>query len=245
MSPTVTTFLFEAVNVLVLAAVLSWLFFNPVRKTLSDRRDALAAEKLEADERLQQAEMTREEINHERSALQAELHNMRAQSLASAQAEAAQVLDKARADGEQQIQNMRRQADGMLSANELRLADAAAAAAANCLAHLLHTIQAPELEAALLRAACQQLTELPREAILPLTVSSAAPLDESSRAMICVAAGQQQERLSFLVDADLGVGVRIATAHGVIDLSSKGLAAFARQSLVAAFHETMDSNDGN
>ena len=41
MSPTLTTFLFEAANFLVLAAVLGWLFFKPVRQALADHRAGL------------------------------------------------------------------------------------------------------------------------------------------------------------------------------------------------------------
>ena len=38
MNETLATFLFEVANFLVLAVVLAWLFFNPVRKVLADRQ---------------------------------------------------------------------------------------------------------------------------------------------------------------------------------------------------------------
>ena len=42
MSPELTNFLFEAANVLTLAAVLGWLFFEPVRAQLDKERAARA-----------------------------------------------------------------------------------------------------------------------------------------------------------------------------------------------------------
>ena len=40
MSPTVTTFLFEAANFLTLAPLLGWLFFQPVSDAIQGRRSA-------------------------------------------------------------------------------------------------------------------------------------------------------------------------------------------------------------
>ncbi|NJN47909.1 MAG: hypothetical protein HC808_17125, partial [Candidatus Competibacteraceae bacterium] len=46
------TFLFEAANFLVLAGVLGWLFFKPVRQALIDRQVKFEADAVQAAEKL-------------------------------------------------------------------------------------------------------------------------------------------------------------------------------------------------
>ena len=66
-SPTLTTFLFEAANFLVLAAVLGWLFFKPVRQALVDHREKFESDNRKATQKLAEAEKTRQEIEQTRA----------------------------------------------------------------------------------------------------------------------------------------------------------------------------------
>jgi F0F1-type ATP synthase membrane subunit b/b' len=77
-SPTWSTFLFEMANFLLLAAVLGWLFFRPVRDALEKRRAGLEAEDREAAEKLAEAERLRAEAADRRSELEASLATLRA-----------------------------------------------------------------------------------------------------------------------------------------------------------------------
>jgi len=56
LSATWVTFLFEAANFLLLAAVLGWLFFRPVRDALERRRSELESEQRAATEARAEAE---------------------------------------------------------------------------------------------------------------------------------------------------------------------------------------------
>jgi F0F1-type ATP synthase membrane subunit b/b' len=79
-SPTLTTFLFEAANFLVLVALLSWLFFKPVRQALADHRARLEGLSQEATQQLAAVEQTRAEVAAQRQTLRDELTQLRAQT---------------------------------------------------------------------------------------------------------------------------------------------------------------------
>ncbi|MCO6455308.1 MAG: hypothetical protein J5I93_08405 [Pirellulaceae bacterium] len=110
MSPTWTTFLFEAANFLVLAGALGWRFFRPVRKALADYRDRWESQARQAAEQLSQAEQTRQAVQAERAGLQAELEQLRSRELESARKSAQQILADAHAAAERELEAGRRQA---------------------------------------------------------------------------------------------------------------------------------------
>ncbi len=176
MPPALTTFLFEAANFLVLAAVLGWLFFKPVRKVLAERRAQFEAESDQAARKLAEAEKTQLEIESDRANLQAELNDLRKRELETARAQAEQILADARAAAERNIEMSRRQAAQMSDAKQQALAEASATAAAETVGHLLQQIGGPDLQAALISSACQQLHSLPPGEIAPVKVESSQPL---------------------------------------------------------------------
>jgi len=77
MSPTVATFVFQLINVLLLAGLLSWLFFRPVRAALQARVDA---ERHRVDELAAggaDIERQRADLDKRRQAFEAELAELR------------------------------------------------------------------------------------------------------------------------------------------------------------------------
>jgi F-type H+-transporting ATPase subunit b len=249
----VITFLFEAANFLVLAAVLGWIFFKPVRQALADRGARITAEEQQAAEKLADANRIQQDIVDARSALQQELDELRNEKLEAARNEADQILADARATAERELEASRRQADRLSETEQARIAEAAAFAAGEAVARLLKQIASPELHTALLRSACRQLHALPQDRLKPVTVETAEPLDSDNRAVLDDALGPAAAGADVRTNRGLGVGVRISTGQGLIDASAAGLAGFARGALLKQMNHRADdhiaphsqqSNDG-
>jgi F0F1-type ATP synthase membrane subunit b/b' len=231
-SPTLTTFLFEAANFLVLAAVLGWLFFKPVRQALADRRARLASEEQQAADKLADADRAQQQIDADRSQLQEELNELRAREVETARKQADQLLADARTAAARELEASHRRAVRLSETQQDRLAQAAALAAADTVAQLLEQIGGPEIHTALLRSACQHVRALSPEALAPVKVETATPLSSKDRAILDEALGPAAAGADYRTSKELGVGVRIATGQGLIDASASGLSGFARQALL-------------
>jgi F-type H+-transporting ATPase subunit b len=231
-SPTLVTFLFEAANFLLLAAVLSWLLFKPVRQALSDYRARLDAQAKQAQEKLAASEKLQADVENERKAFRDELAKLRSDTLAAARMEAEQIVaqasDQARtikAAAEQHVTRLD-------AAQQEALAQAAATAAGAAVAKLLAQIGGPDLEAALRSAACRQLAALQLDG-QNVTIESAAPLSDSERAELDKVLGPAAVHATYRVVKELRGGIRVTTSRGLIDASVAGLADFARAALAS------------
>lgn len=232
MSPTWTTFLFEAGNFLVLAAFLGWLFFKPVRKALADQRAKNEAATNEAEQKLAEAERLRNEIDTEHKKLQEELNQLRSKELEAARKQAEQIVSDARAARERERENLKRQATRLAENEERMLSQAAAAAAARAVGKLLEQIRGPDLDSALFQAAWQQLQSFSGEKLAPVKVESARALSPAQQKQLEEFFGEDAAgKTSFHVVDELGAGLRITTARGLIDATSTGLAQYAQQAL--------------
>ena len=109
MSPTLTTFLFEAANFLVLAGVLGWLFFQPIRTALEDRKSQLLNQSREATEKLAEAERLRAEQQDHEAAFQRDLDRLRQEARAAAEREAETIRADARAASERERDRLQRE----------------------------------------------------------------------------------------------------------------------------------------
>ncbi|MEQ9410305.1 MAG: ATP synthase F0 subunit B [Fuerstiella sp.] len=232
MSPTLITFLFEAANFLVLAAVLGWLFFKPVRQALTDRRARFETEAAQAAEKLAAAEKTQHEIEAARANLQTELNELRSRELETARQQAQQILAETRAAADRERDVIRRQAARLPNTQRDRLAEVAAVAAAETVRRLFEQIGGPELQAALIESACQQLRNLPQDDIAPVKIESTTPLTAEEQTRLKNALGTAADRADFRTTEGLGAGVRVATRKGLIDATVSGLTGFARHTLV-------------
>ena len=184
MSPTVVTFLFEAANFLVLAAVLGWLFFKPVRKAIADHRDKFEADNQQAAKLLAEAEVLRNEIREARQNLYSELNATRTRELATVKEQSDQMLSDARSIANREQEQSRLQASRMSDTQRDTLASAAAAAAADSVGKLLTQIESPDLQSSLIRFACQQLEKLSPESIAPVKVETSQTLSPDQRTAI-------------------------------------------------------------
>ncbi len=243
MSPTVTTFLFEAANFLVLAAALGWLFFKPVRQAIRDYHEKFEADNRQAAEKLAEAETMRQQIQQAHLDLQAELNERREVEVAAIQRQCDELLDAARAEAVKQREQSRLLASRIADSQRDTLADVVAGAAADAVGKLLQHIDGPDLQEALVGAACQQLASLTPHRLAPVKVESSTPLSPEQTAALKTALGPDGETAEFHIVDGIGSGVRISTASGLIDTSTGGLAYFARQSLSKEMQQRANHHD--
>jgi F-type H+-transporting ATPase subunit b len=223
-SPTLATFLIELVNFLLLAGLLGWLLFKPVRAMLLARK--AAEQKQAADLAARQAEIdqAQTESRARTAAFEREMNDARATRLAAAEREAATILARARESAEREQQRATQALAHVEQAELEKLAAAVAAASREAITRLLAAIDAPDLEVGLVRAACRQLQNLDGS-LGAVVVESAKPLADHDRDAIAAAFGARATSCVFRVMPDLGAGVRIMTARGLVDASAAGMAA--------------------
>ena len=234
MSPTLTTFLFELTNFLLLAGLLGWLLFKPVRTVLQARQ---ATEKRQADElaaRAAEADRLRADLEQRLSAFEQEMARLRKEHLAAADQEAAATLAKARESAEQERGSVKRMLAHLERAQVERLSTAVAAATRQSVAGLLTVLNGPDLEAALVQAACRQLSALDGRWLGAALIESALPLGADMETAVRTAIGGRATAAEFRVVPDLGAGLRITTARGLIDASAAGIAGQAERMLIDA-----------
>jgi F-type H+-transporting ATPase subunit b len=224
-SPTLATFLFELVNFLLLTGVLGWLLFKPVRGMLQARQ---AGEKKQADElaaRAAEADRLRAAWRQRTAAFESEVTETRAARLAAAEREAAAIVAKAREAADREHDRAARTLAHVERAQLVKLADAVAAASREAVTRLLTALDSPDLDASFVGAVCHRLKTLDAKTLGAVLVESAKPVSEQARVAITGALAARASSLTFRVVPDLGAGIRITTARGLIDASAGGLAA--------------------
>lgn len=234
MSATWVTFLFEAANFLLLAAVLGWLFFRPVRDALERRRSELESEQRAAAEARTEAERARQDASARRAELEGSLDELRERVRSDAEAERDRLVEAARARMQRERETLKGELVAQRRGQARSLARDAAFAAKEIVVRLLGTMEGPDLEHALLRAACGELEKLRFAGPLaPVVVESARALEDEAIATLAQAAGVAAADAGRRVDPDLVAGLRVLTARGLVDASAAGLAAQAERVLVS------------
>ena len=233
MSPTLTTFLFEAANFLVLVGLLAWLFFRPVKEAL-DRRQA-EQQRLadEAAENLEQTERMRMEIEQRYLKLEQELDQRREQASLAAEKEAAEIIKQARGFARRESESAKRRIANLEQSQMEKLARVIAETAGASVDRLLREVEQPDLNHALTAVACREIRAFGGDSLAPVRVESARPLDGKDRDALLTALGHAGEMAEFHVLENLGMGLRVSTNRGLVDLSSVGLAKFAEHQLAA------------
>jgi F0F1-type ATP synthase membrane subunit b/b' len=235
MSPDLANFLFEAVNLLLLAAGLGWFFFKPVRR-------AIAAEQqrqTEADERIrhdrQEAERVLGEANRERASLEAQIAAERDELLGAANAQAETIRQDARAKAEQELARLVSRLEAERQRELLASGEMFAQVVGDAVRELLVSVEGPELQHALVRVACARLRQVTADQLGEVQVESARPLEPKSMTELndALPAG-----FTARVAPELAAGVRVTTAAGQIDASALG---FARHATEAASIKLRDA----
>jgi len=232
-SDTLSNFLFQVVNFLILVGVLSWLLFRPVRAAIEKRRTQIAQQEEQAAEKLADAERSRKDIEQRKAGLDQELRQKREQAKEQAKQEADSIVAQARADAEHEREALKRQLATLEDARIERISRIVASVAGQAVGQLLQQIAGTDLEKALLQEACQRLQSFDGNSISPVVVESARELSAEERKAIQQAVKHDSEEISFRVNDDLKVGLRISTNRGLIDVSDSGLAEFAERMLAS------------
>jgi F-type H+-transporting ATPase subunit b len=227
------TFAFEIANFVALAAVLAWLFFKPVRKAIEDQQAKARRLEEDAAQKLADAKRVGEEIDSQRQALASELEAMRSKVREAAKQEAEQILAEARAHAERERATLKRDALHIERAQTAKIASAVATATHDTMQRFLQQLEGPELEQTLIKAVCRELQTFSNNSLAPVTIESATSLDNEARELVNSSLGTAAKTAVFRVVPELKGGLRISTAHGLIDASATGLANFAEQSLSA------------
>jgi len=237
-SSTLTTFLFELANFLLLVVLLGWLLFKPVRRALQMRQAAERQREVALDEQEKAAAKGRAELEASRAAFDRETARLRKDRLAAVEEQAVAIVARAREAAHREQERSQRIVLHLERAQVQQLSAAIAATTREAVARLLASLQASDLDGALLRSAGRQLEAVATDSLGAVLVESAAPLDEGARATMTGATSGHASSVEFRVVPELGAGLRVTTARGLIDASAAGIAAHAERVLVTALGRT-------
>lgn len=244
MSATWVTLLFEAANFLLLAAVLGWFFFRPVRDALERRRSEIESEQKAAAMARSEAESALQQAREQRSELEGALEGLRDRVRREAENEAEGLVEEARIQTHNEHETLKGELVSQRRAQAQSLAHDAAFAAREVVLRVMDEIDGPDLERALLHTACRDLEKLRSSGMLaPVVIESTFPLDDTARATLAEAAGVAPAEAVVRVDPELVAGLRVLTAKGLVDASAMGIAIQAERMLVEQL-DRENSDDG-
>lgn len=234
MSASWITFAFEVANFLLLAALLGWLFFRPVRAALERRRSELENERCAALAAREQAERERSEAQAQRAEQQTGLDALRDRLRHEAEAEKQDLLERGRAQMQRERERVEQELLALRRAQARASARDAACAAHEIVRRLLAELNGPELEELLVSAACRELEALRASGgpLAPLVIESARPLAPETGRRLLAAAGNGAGDASVRVDPELIAGLRVLSARGLVDASVAGISGQTEQLLV-------------
>ncbi len=231
MGDSVWTFVFEIANFIALAAALGWLFFKPVRAAIENQQAAARQVREVAAQKLAEADRLRQQVDAQRANLATELDAMRTQAAEQTKREAQQQIADTLAEIARERDRYKREVVNIDQSQTAKLALAVAGAAQQAMTQLLQQIKGPELEQALLRAACRELRALGADSLAPVTIESATELDGGSKELLQDALGSAAASTHFRIVPELLGGVRVSTSRGLVDASIAGLANFTEHAL--------------
>ena len=233
MAVSLTNFLFEIINFLLLAAGLGWVLFQPVRKALASEQQALTAQRDEAAHDREVAAQLRAQTEADRASLHAALDAERAQQKAALERELQELRQQTHEELQRTKQAAQREALAARTADLLALSAEVGHLAARTVSKLLAQYEVPALTAALTQAA---IRELEQQALAPQTgqplVDCARPLSPEQETRLRDLLGSNVE---FRLAEELQAGIRVVYSAGQLELTPEAL---ARQAAVAATAES-------
>lgn len=239
MSTALANFLFEAVNVLLLAAALGYFFFKPVRAALDRERDQRAQADAEVARLRAEAEELTGRAKASWAAADAQITEHRERLLSAARAEVARLKEQARSEQTSERQAFDKDLRAAREAQTDELAAAVGEVAAAGVRRLLDSVAGPDLDTALVRAAVEELRRTP-SATGGTLVECPRPLGAGARAELAAVLGPD---FAERIVPELGAGVRVTTGAGQVDATAAGFARLAARE-VARISRGPDGSDG-
>jgi len=239
------TLALQAINLLVLLALLRWLFYRPLLKVIDQRRRAAADELARAQAAREQAQAQQRSLADERAALEASRESLLQTAREEAARERAAAQDGAHREAARVVEEARRRADKLQRDATQSLFDEAAHLACTLAERCLRQVPTADDEAFLQRL-LETLSNTPapeRQAWFKadsrptLTMASARPIPLDARQRVEAALHQllgADAGVEFEVDPQLLVGAELRFAHGVLSLHWAGELAAARDALRAS-----------
>jgi F0F1-type ATP synthase membrane subunit b/b' len=240
-SPALANFLFEAVNLLLLAAALGWILFKPVRRALDEERARHAKEEEEQKRLRSEAEALARDARAVRGAADREAAERRSEVLAAAQKDAVRIVEEARKSQAAERRALEQELATSRNAQAAAVADAVGRIAGESVARLLDALEGPSLDVALVRAACAELGALPTAARGSALVESARPLEAEARRLLGGALGDGFKERTV---SELLAGVRVTTSAGQVDATALSLARHAAQAVTASLERSVTPTGG-
>ncbi len=240
MAPTLANFLFEAANFLLLAAVLGWVLFKPVRRVLDVERKRHEEEDQQSKRLRAEAEALAQEARRARQTAEQEAERRRREILGRAESEATQLREEARKKQRAERRAFEQELEASRSAEAAELASLVGGLAADAVRKLLETLPGPSIDIALVRAACHELEGIPAAARKSAQVESARALDDEAKKLLETALGSQ---FSERVVRELGAGVRVTTPAGQVDATALSFARHASRAVRDVRRESGERSD--
>lgn len=231
MSPSLATFLYEAVNFLLLVGVLGWLLFRPVRRALDAERDRHAKQLEEGLRMRQEAETLVEQARASHEAAERDLAKERTGILAEAKLEAAKIAEDARATVASERRAFELELAMRREAEASAVSETVGRIAGGSVERLLAALSGPPLDVALVRGACEALRPLTSHPLGSVLVEAAHPLDDEAHKLL---AGVLGKGIEVRIVPELGAGVRITTPVGQVDATARSLAREAARAMTSA-----------
>ncbi|MCA9631136.1 MAG: hypothetical protein KC766_25915 [Myxococcales bacterium] len=227
MSPSLANFLFELVNLLLLAGGLGWVLFKPARRALDSERERRSAEQAEAEKARADALATKAAAEELAQRLHSEAEDRERELLEASKKDASKLLADARADIEKERRALVAELQAARESSAIESAELVGRIAAGAVRDLLEAIEGPALDEALVLRAIPELERLGSRGREPLSIETARPLTPKSKQALAALLGAVQER----VVPELGAGVRVTTRGGQVDATAAALARQAAEAL--------------
>jgi F-type H+-transporting ATPase subunit b len=215
------TLAFQVVNFLILAAVLRRFLFKPVAAMVARRQSEIEASSKEADSAKRAAIDSRARYEWELEKLRSDRESTLAGLRAQAAGEHDKLLQQARAEAAAVVESARAKIDQERRDAATKLADSAVGLAADLAKRLLEQVAGAGIAEALLQRVCDHLENMPAERIRSLR-EELAPAGASLEVATAPALAPEAEaRWSKRITTDL------ATDHPVRFVADDGLVAGA------------------
>ena len=161
MNDSLWTFGFEIANFVTLAVFLGWFLFKPVREAIELEQNKILQLEQAAQDKLAEADRTNQEIATKYKDLDAELEKIRASSREAANQERERLLAEVHAEVATERDQLKQQAKQSQQIQAAHLAQSVVESTCILTDRLLHQIDGPELEQALIDAALREWKVLP------------------------------------------------------------------------------------
>lgn len=216
----------QAINVLILVWLLSWVFWRPVAKAIATRQTTAQALLDDAESAQSKADAALAEVNKTRAEMASERDALLAEAAAKAEAATKAALAAATEKAEALLKTARQ--DREREAETLRAKTAADAAelAVEIARKLLAPLGTGKVDTTFLDLLVEAVDRMPsddKETLLKtdggIDLVSARELDDATKTQAATAIGTAlggQPRLNFLSDPDLIAGFEIRTAHFIL-----------------------------